>query len=204
MPRGSYIPKSKIVVKNSGGELAYVKTNTPYKGPYIETSKGRFFVGTSNINYGAELYKLHNPYDEEANTSKAYFGVTKEVNKFNIINKGLKTFLKKTSKIPSSKPRPTITDYGRGYFRRYFAKRVNGSKYIEINNQIFKDIQSKKGKYDHNLYQVGHLAWFITGNVYKFNSLSLSRSNLSFPYIMNLFFNLHLSHLITFYITLLS
>ena len=40
MPGGKYIPKSKIVVKQSKGNLAYVSNKAPYNGPYIVTSDG--------------------------------------------------------------------------------------------------------------------------------------------------------------------
>ena len=187
MPGGKYIPKSKIVVKQSKGNLAYVTNKAPYNGPYIETSDGRLFAGTDNVNFGAALF-IPDGQTGIISTDYSTFDYNKETKKFNIVNTGLKKFMGKIRKIPSNKPRPTFRDYRKGYFKRYFAQRINGQKYIEISKKTYESIQQKEGKYDHYLYKVGHLAWFITGrNVYKYNSLSLLRSNLSFPFIMALF-----------------
>lgn len=187
MPGGKYIPKSKIVVKQSKGNLAYVSNKAPYNGPYIETSDGRLFAGTDNVNFGEALFI---PEGSVGTVSVDYstFDYNTDANKFNIINPGLKKFMEKIQKIPSNKPKPAFKDYTRGYFRRYFAQRINSSKYIEINKKTYDSIQKREGKYDHYLYKVGHLAWFISGrNVHKYNSLSLLRSNTAFPYIMALF-----------------
>ena len=53
-----YLPKNKISIKyTNGGELEFKVTGTPYTGPYIETSDGRYYEGTSNTDFGQELQK---------------------------------------------------------------------------------------------------------------------------------------------------
>ena len=58
-----YTPKSKIIVKAaqpdalSDNFFTLSKPKTPYVGPYIETSDGRYFIGSNTINMGEELFK---------------------------------------------------------------------------------------------------------------------------------------------------
>ena len=60
----SYTPKSKIIVKAaqpdalSDNFFTLSKPKTPYVGPYIETSDGRYFIGSNILTKGEELFKL--------------------------------------------------------------------------------------------------------------------------------------------------
>ena len=81
-----FIPRSKIIIKNtSGDELVYKDSRKSYIGSYIETSKGKLYAGTDNVNPGLELVKLR---DKVTLTDKI-FGYTKDVRKFNIFLKEL-------------------------------------------------------------------------------------------------------------------
>ena len=64
-----------------------------------------------------------------------------------------------------------------GYFIRYFAKSINSSNYFEINKKTYDDIKDKEGKYDYNLYEIGSIAWTISGNrVYQTNSNTIKKA----------------------------
>ena len=55
----AYLPKSKIqILDTSGGEFIYKSSRKPYKGPYIETSEGKYYEGSNSLNLNIELVKL--------------------------------------------------------------------------------------------------------------------------------------------------
>jgi hypothetical protein len=182
-----YIPKSQISKKITNGGLLKVKsTQQVYIGNYIKTSKNKYYAGHSNTNVGLELELItNNPQFLNPNTISES---TIPISKFNILNKDIKSFLEKTNQIPTFKPTPSEENYTNGFIRRYFSKRINENKYIEISKKVFDSIKSKKGEYDHNLYSVGSLIWNIRGNdVHKSNSLSILSTQRSFPNIFTLF-----------------
>ena len=53
----SYLPKSKIIIKEAQGGDGFVRlsNNELYVGPYIETSGGKFFAGINIRNKGEEI-----------------------------------------------------------------------------------------------------------------------------------------------------
>ena len=179
-----YIPKSKIQVKTtSGGELEYSHNRKAYMGYYIETSDGRFFEGRKHNNFGKELSPIKSIYD----TGGRFNNFSKDTTKFNIINNNTKEFLEKTKSVPTTKTRPTLEDNTRGNYSRYFMKRVNSSKYLEISKDTFNSINTKDGNYDHNLYETGNIIWYVRGNVHKLNSIALKKVGERFPKIITLF-----------------
>jgi len=56
------------------------------------------------------------------------------------------------------KPTPTSTDYTNGYFTRYFSKRVNSTKAVEVS-------PDQNSLIDTNLYRTIQLTWKISGPV---------------------------------------
>ena len=183
-----FIPRSKIIIKNtSGDELVYKDSRKSYIGSYIETSKGKLYAGTDNVNPGLELVKLR---DKVTLTDKI-FGYTKDVRKFNIIKKNVRDFLDKTKPLPVAKNIPTEKDYNRGFFQRYFSKRINGNSYVEIDKSVYNSLVAKDGTYDHNLYIIGSIRWYLrentTGEAVKRNTLSLIRAENTFKNLRFLF-----------------
>ena len=184
-----YLPKSKVQIKRTiGGELMYLHNQGNYVGYYIESSDGKYYEGRSNTNFGKELVLQTTP-SPEADVDLNYFNDDFDVDprKFNIINENLKLFFEKTRPIPSQKTRPTDKDKAKGFYKRYFVKRVNGSKYLEINSTTYSSITSREGKYDHNLYVCGTIMWYIRGNVHKLNAIALKKVGQDFPRIATLF-----------------
>ena len=182
-----YIPKSQISKKTTnGGLLIYKSDNTPFIGKYIKTSKNKYYAGHSNTRVGAELILSNSVSPEVSNNIIST--QTKANRKFSLYKKEIKNFLSKTKKPPTFKSIPSEVDYIKGFYRRYFLTRINENKYIEISKKVFESIKSKKGEYDHNLYKIGSLVWNIKGdNVHKLNSLSIIKTQRSFPNIFTLF-----------------
>lgn len=176
----AYLPKSKYSIKNTpGGELVYKSNKEMYIGDYMSLSTGKYYAGINNIKLGPEL--ILNAI-QDIYTSKN-FGASKDVKKHLIFKEGIKDFLKETKPIPEENPLPTDKEYDRGYYKRYFVKRINNEIYIEIGSKTYEDIKSKKPKYDYNLYEVGDITWHLTGNVFLKNTTSIRQTQKIFRYI---------------------
>ena len=175
-----YLPKSKFSIKNTAGsELVYKSNNQKiYIGDYILTSTGKYYEGTNNLILGNELILM----EDFTNVSKV-FGSSKDVKKHKIFKKNIVDFLKNTTPIPLEKPYPTDKDYKNGFFKRYFAKRINGNIFIEISSKTYDDLKKKNPKYDHNLYEAGSLIWHLIGNVFLLNTTSIRQTQKIFQTI---------------------
>lgn len=67
----------------------------------------------------------------------------------------------------SYQPKPTEADYARGYFQRYFVKKINQNGYIlEISQQEYSSIEDGLVTYDVSLYQIEKTFWKLTGSLY--------------------------------------
>lgn len=185
----AYIPSSKVSKKHISDENVFIiKSNKrPYKGPYMKTSDGSYYVGHNHTNIGPELIKKPTKSPDEISKGKL-FGISKGIRAFNVINPGIKEQIGGTISPSTSKPLPTKRDYIKGFFIRYFLKRFNGKFYMEINKKIYDSILKKESKYDHNLYTIGSIRWYITGpNIHKLNSENLKKLEETHRYISYLF-----------------
>lgn len=184
----AYLPKSKYSIKNTpGDELVYKSDpNRFYLGDYILTSKGTYYAGTNSIKLGKEL--LFRPELSVEDTEKIEI-IDVEVTKHKILRKGIAKFLEEVIPIPYEKPTPTDKDYERGFFKRYFVKRINGEIYKEISEEVYDDLINKKPKYDYNLFEKGNILWHLTGNVFLKNTTSIKKTQKQFKSI-NFYFTL--------------
>ena len=183
-----YIPRSKISKKQTSADnVLFIKTDgVPYKGPFIETSDGRFFAGHNNTIVGPELIK--NPIDKPTTSTPKLFSNSKATRKYQNLRNDIKSKLEKATSVPLRKPPPTIIDYRIGRFQRYFFKRINETYYQEIEKKTYVDILEKKPIYYSNLYDIGTIIWYIRGNdVFKQNALILKKSEKKYPFINYLF-----------------
>jgi len=178
----AYLPKSKVNIKEaSQGEFIFKKNKKPFEGKYLELSNGKYHAGTNTINLGEELIKS---VEESSNNQ---MGSSFDVKKYNILIPKKKKFLKNTKPLSTNKNTPTEQDYQRGYYTRYFAKRINQSKsYIEINSDTFQKLQEKTD-YDHHLYVVGSITWALKNGTRKVNNNNLKILERTFPYISDFF-----------------
>ncbi len=181
----AYLPKSQFTIKSaSENEFIYKDSKAPFMGLYLETSNGTKYAGTDNTKLG--LIIIPTPFIDKWETKQAvYQGL--DIKRFNIIKKDIKDFLKGTRAIPSSKKYPSKSEYSKGYFIKYFTKRINGNSYQEIDKEVYDDITKKGGIYDYNLYKVGKIRWNLKGNVFKDNAIKLKELERSFLNISSLF-----------------
>jgi hypothetical protein len=177
-----YLPKSKVNIKEaSSGEFVYRKGKKPFKGKYLELSNGKYYAGTNVINLGDELVKA------KEDPSNNRIGNSFDSQKYSLLKKKKKKFLQNTKRVPINKPTPTKEDYDRGYYTRFFAKRINQPKsYIEISLDTFQKLQEKTD-YDHHLYIVGTITWALKNGTRKVNNNNLRILERTFPYISNFF-----------------
>ena len=76
-----------------------------------------------------------------------------------------------------SPPHLTPTDIQQGVFTRYFSKKNNELRYMEINKDTFQSIMSKNPQIAWDLYSAASLTWHIKGDrekVYTVNESLVS------------------------------
>tara|TARA_Y100001973_G_scaffold34947_1_gene52660 strand:- start:291 stop:1388 length:1098 start_codon:yes stop_codon:yes gene_type:complete len=171
----TYIPKSKLNIKETFGKEFRTKSDyKEYIGKYMQLSNGKLIAGIDPLNPGPVLEPYSNGQD--------LFGKTSDVKTHRRLNPIISNKLSNHKDISFNKNVPTEEDYERGYFTRYFVKRVNEPfGYKEINKKIYDSIVQKRSAYDKNLYKVGKIKWVIKGNARKMNGITLVKNRTRFP-----------------------
>jgi hypothetical protein len=180
-----YIPKSQIShhTAQPGDNFVYTLSGNPYTGPYIQLSNGDTYAGGS-LSSRRMMIQRKRTYEDDHHQP----ATNRNSLIYNILNKETDEFFRDVKQPISTKTRPTEEDYERGYYSRYFIKRINSLvDYKEISKEIYHSLRRKEGEYDHNLYQTGIIKWAVTGNVHKINTLNLKKSQKIFHFINNLF-----------------
>jgi len=130
-----------------GDKLLY--EGSPYTGAYYEDANGKYRTMD-----GKEL-ELANPAEK----------AQKEANKFNTLaNIEKRNSLGFTGQPTSYQPRPLDEDFLKGFFTRYFVKKINERGYVvEISEEEYAAINNGTVKYDVSYYQTTKLVWKLTG-----------------------------------------
>ena len=153
-----YYPLSQIQTNlyTNGGELTIASNGASYSGYYWKTSKGEYFSGKTPQDLPSQKLIFNTP-------QQLSFGGTVSTMVDESIYSILKPFTPKTS-ISSYAPQPTSDDYNVGEFVRYFYKKINELKYLEISKTDYFNLTKKNPKYDYALYMPFYLHWQLTGN----------------------------------------
>jgi len=168
-----YYPKSQIKTNlyTSGGEYSLTPSNqTSYIGYYYRLSDGRVYTGknpTDGIHQ--RLYSIgdnvnSNFTENQINPDSDLIELNpnQPISKYNNIPK---TTLFKSRLLPPYNPTtPTQTDYELGVFTRYFCKKNNELRYIEINKKTFNSLSAKSTNIAWDLYSPISTLWYITGD----------------------------------------
>ena len=176
----AYIPKSKVNILNTpGNEFIKKFGGEGYVGKYMELSNGKYYAGSDPSNLGEELIiplapnQLNNTID-----SVLYSNLKPKKAKF----------LTQIQSVYPSKSTPTEEDYERGYYSRYFARKVNDPKnYMEIDAGVFNSINQQKNQYDFRLYEVGSVTWNLKNGTRRPNFINLQLLERTFPFVSLIF-----------------
>lgn len=177
-----YFPKSQVKTNlyTNGGEFIIQNTSSPYTGYYYEISNGQYFSGRNpNESPTYELIKAISstiPLNTSEDTSN---------NNFYILERGYarSTNLSFNQKAPSppkqSYPVLTENDYKLGEFQRYFLKKGNETKFLEISLEDYRKYVNQDRDVMFELYTPIQINWILTGDkdqVYKVNQSIVART----------------------------
>tara|TARA_R110002167_G_scaffold3964_4_gene18998 strand:+ start:11348 stop:12679 length:1332 start_codon:yes stop_codon:yes gene_type:complete len=182
------LPKSKYIIKETGGKQFIDFNGNYYKGLYIELNNGSYFKGedTRLISPSTQLYSK-NPLDlgESKNTNSVSTN-----SMFYRLNPNISKQLDDTYPITSTKNIPNNEDYIKGTYSRYFCKRINNNIYYEIDKATYFELQEGTTKYDSLLFIPNKIIWNLGPNSETENAITLEIKERSNYGISTLFPNL--------------
>lgn len=181
-----YYPKSQVTTNQytNGGEFVIQSSNTPYTGYYYVTSKGEYYTGkTPNESPSYNLKKFNNSKPtNKISTPEDEFIPTQD---YYIINDDYYNAKSLSStRIPPENPKqtypaPQTKDYNIGEFQRYFLKKSNESKFIEISQLDYEKYLNQSNGVQYELYIPTQISWVLTGDknqVYQVNKTTVERT----------------------------
>jgi hypothetical protein len=167
-----YYPKSQIKTNlyTNGGDFILLNNSTPYVGYYYETSNGRYFTGQNpNESPSFELIKISVSSSSAPQISEDNFYL---IETRYYASKNLPLNQTPPSLPKQSYPIVTENDYKLGEFQRYFVKKGNEPKFIEISKEDHLKYVSQDRDVMFELYVPIQINWVLTGDkdqVYKTN-----------------------------------
>ena len=169
-----YYPKNKIQTNlyTGGKELQYVISKKEYVGFYWADYTGRFFTGKNPndapveelIDIVPQTLEPKIPGEDKSYNFESYrYGEIREEQSYLSHPKVPNTYY----------PNPNEEDYKLGEFNRYFCKKENEVRYIEISNETYKSLKSQNPEFLWTLWFPFLIEWQIMGErkkVFKTNS----------------------------------
>lgn len=158
----SYYPKSQILTNlyTNGDEYVLSTTNQNYVGSYYEISTGQKYSGKSPIDKPNILLNPFQYEDERSIIPTIDPPLVNTINTYpNITSQPVNTFLPQFNS-----PLPTPDDYKRGIFTRYFCKKNNENKYLEVDQITYNKLTSRDSSILWSLYTPFSLQWKISTN----------------------------------------
>jgi hypothetical protein len=189
-----YFPKSQLIqgLHTKGGELISFKDQQPYIGDYYQTSDGKYYTG-KNPEDGTNI--LLRPLAPGAQTELS--PARKNAKKIRSIpgsepvgenmymidtnyyhSKGFKINRGSAPRPPiNTFPKPLEEDYIQGEYLRYFLKKSNEFKFIEVSKKEYDLFKGKYPNVQSSLYIPIKIVWALTGDktkVYNINKQIVS------------------------------
>ena len=165
-----YYPSFRVKTNltTRGGE--YTLNGTPYIGLYYVTYDGKFYTG-ANPSVGPN--ERLDPIKNNAISSTTSGRLIPETRSQFITNPQVRVVSADKSQPSSYYPKPAESDYNRGYFYRFFVKKINEQGYVkEISEQEYVGIEQGTVEYDVSYYQIQSILWKLTGPL---NTVRLSQ-----------------------------
>jgi len=177
-----YYPLSQIQTDlfTNGGEYAFKSNSQPYKGPYYKTSDGKIYSEKIPNNNSKEIIPV-NPatlIPISNNNSSVKVNSTNAITVFDgtqtddigdpiySTNTNTNYSSDAQSRIIPSSYYPVLSQEQKdsGQFIRYFTKKTNELKYIEIDKLTYNALKSKNSGIAFDLYEPTSLIWRIKGD----------------------------------------
>jgi hypothetical protein len=161
-----YFPASQLQtdLHTNGGEYILSTTGEDYKGYFYKVNNGKSYTG-KNPTDGFNILLIIPQTSPNTNDVPIETIIT-------IPDPSYKN-TSPTRNIPAPyPPQLTPTDIQQGVFTRYFSKKNNELRYMEINKATFQSIMSKNPQMAWDLYSAASLTWYIKGDrekVYTIN-----------------------------------
>ena len=172
-----YFPKSQIKpnLYTNGGEYILSTTNEEYKGYYYKTSTGKFYTG-KNPQQGPNILLTTQPQENiDTRYSDTNPFLFQEITLEPDLEYNSLTY--QTRSIPQFNPNvPTQQEKTNGQFTRYFCKRNNELKYMEISLDTYTQLDIQDPQIAWDLYTPASVTWQIQGDkntVYASNQSSV-------------------------------
>jgi hypothetical protein len=176
-----YYPKSQIKsnIFTNGNEFVSSTTKTVYQGYYYEISNGEKYTGKTpqdgpNILLTPILVPF-NPSEPPHQSDISFEDGPIILSNIDSQYEPITQFT--TRSIPLFNPTlPTDQDKQTGQFNRYFCKKNNEVKYLEIDKNTYQQLQNKDPKIASDLYTPVIVLWVIQGNqtqVYNSNKATV-------------------------------
>ena len=175
-----YYPKSQIKtnLSTNGGEFILSTTKQEYIGSYYETSNGSKYAGKSPQDSTSILLTEIPPLIQASHDPQTLEYIQQDViQTFSVTPNYTPTNIPTVRSIPLFNPTlPTSQDNQNGQFNRYFCKKNNEIRYLEIDQNTYKQLQSRDPKIASDLYTPIIVLWIIQGNqtqVYNSNKATV-------------------------------
>ena len=142
-----------------GSEYVVASTGQDYIGFYHITNQGTIYTGQNPNTPNNQLLLTKNQSVVLNKTSQLYVSLKQQQgNPFKLI----------LPDPPSYFVQLTESDYQRGYFTRYFTKKINDkgiSTIREIDQQTYSKINSNSKDYDSYMWKTAESKWVLTGSL---------------------------------------
>ena len=158
-----YYPKSQIVTDlYTNGDEYFLSTNREeYIGYYYELSNGKKYTGKNPNEQPNILLDL-----QPDPSHQAHIGANEDDSKVDTTIFYPKTDVSTDVFLPQfNTPLPTKDEYASGNFTRYFCKKTNELKYLEITQETYTRLFGKSSDILWSLYDPFKIPWKITQNV---------------------------------------
>jgi len=182
-----YYPLSQIQTNlfTNGNEYVFKDDRSPYKGPYYKISTGKYYSEKVPNDLSREIIPINGannqPLEDTINPLESFSAQTIEISDerqtsdFSVYDEnGNITYSTTTSNYTSNaKSRvipsfyyPSLTQKQKdnGQFTRYFAKKTNELRYIEIGKSTFDALTTQDEGIAFDLYEPASLIWRIKGD----------------------------------------
>jgi len=156
-----YFPSSQYTpnLYTNGGEYILSTTRESYTGYYFKTYQNKTYTGkTPNDLPNIELLPA-----VQTQEAPPYTTVIPPV-EIDVLGNSDSPVRYLPQSIVSL---PTSSDYEAGYFTRYFCKKNNELKYMEIDEETYNKLSSKSSTIAWDLYSPSLVNWYIVGDEQK-------------------------------------